>query len=40
VGNHLYESLGFREVARQIHFAADLGTGKETIDLDETSETV
>ena len=37
VGNHLYESLGFREVARQIHFAADLRKGEETIDLDETS---
>ncbi|MBI5759685.1 MAG: GNAT family N-acetyltransferase [Planctomycetales bacterium] len=24
VGKHLYESLGFREVARQIHFVADL----------------
>ena len=24
IGNHLYESIGFREVARQIHFAADL----------------
>ena len=24
VGNHLYRSLGFREVARQVHFAADL----------------
>jgi ribosomal protein S18 acetylase RimI-like enzyme len=24
VGNHLYRSLGFREVARQIHFVADL----------------
>lgn len=26
VGNHLYSSLGFREVARQIHFAADLNS--------------
>ena len=25
VGNHLYRSLGFREVARQIHFVAELG---------------
>jgi ribosomal protein S18 acetylase RimI-like enzyme len=25
VGNHLYRSLGFREVARQIHFVARLG---------------
>jgi ribosomal protein S18 acetylase RimI-like enzyme len=25
VGDHLYRSLGFREVARQIHFLADLG---------------
>jgi ribosomal protein S18 acetylase RimI-like enzyme len=25
VGNHLYRSLGFREVARQIHFVAALG---------------
>ena len=24
VGNHLYTSLGFREVARQIHFRAEL----------------
>lgn len=24
VGNHLYQSIGFREVARQIHFCADL----------------
>jgi ribosomal protein S18 acetylase RimI-like enzyme len=24
VGNHLYPSLGFREVARQVHFCADL----------------
>lgn len=24
VGNHLYSSLGFREVARQVHFLADL----------------
>jgi len=24
VGNHLYESIGFREVARQIHFVTDL----------------
>lgn len=27
VGKHLYESLGFREVARQIHFLAPLDTG-------------
>jgi ribosomal protein S18 acetylase RimI-like enzyme len=27
VGKHLYESLGFREVARQIHFVADLRDG-------------
>ena len=25
IGEHLYTSLGFREVARQIHFVADLG---------------
>ncbi len=24
IGNHLYRSLGFREVARQIHFVAEL----------------
>ncbi|HUG90974.1 MAG TPA: GNAT family N-acetyltransferase [Planctomycetaceae bacterium] len=24
IGNHLYPSLGFREVARQVHFCADL----------------
>ena len=40
VGNHLYESLGFREMARQIHFAADLGMDEETIDFDKTSGTV
>ncbi len=28
VGNHLYRSLGFREVARQIHFVADIGESK------------
>lgn len=28
VGNHLYESIGFREVARQIHFVADLNQAK------------
>jgi len=28
VGNHLYRSLGFREVARQIHFVADLSAGR------------
>jgi ribosomal protein S18 acetylase RimI-like enzyme len=27
VGNHLYPSLGFREVARQVHFCADLRGG-------------
>ena len=30
VGQHLYQSLGFREVARQIHFVADLQNGVET----------
>ena len=25
VGNHLYRALGFREVARQVHFVAELG---------------
>ena len=24
VGNHLYQSVGFREIARQIHFVGDL----------------
>jgi ribosomal protein S18 acetylase RimI-like enzyme len=24
VGNHLYQSIGFREVARQVHFLADI----------------
>lgn len=27
IGNHLYPSLGFREVARQVHFCADLRDG-------------
>jgi len=27
IGNHLYRSLGFREVARQIHFVAELSAG-------------
>jgi ribosomal protein S18 acetylase RimI-like enzyme len=27
-GQHLYQSLGFREVARQIHLVADLGNGE------------
>jgi ribosomal protein S18 acetylase RimI-like enzyme len=26
IGNHLYRALGFREVARQIHFVASLAT--------------
>ena len=30
VGQHLYQSLGFREVARQIHFVADLQSGVKT----------
>ena len=30
VGRHLYPSLGFREVARQIHYAMDLRAGTET----------
>ena len=30
VGQHLYQSLGFREVARQIHFVAVLQNGVET----------
>lgn len=30
VGQHLYQSLGFREVARQIHFVADLQNGVES----------
>ena len=34
VGNHLYQSVGFREMARQIHFAVDLTTGRDTIILD------
>lgn len=29
VGNHLYRSVGFREVARQIHFAIDLAAQSE-----------
>lgn len=28
-GQHLYESCGFREVSRQIHFAMDLRDGKQ-----------
>jgi hypothetical protein len=27
IGRHLYPALGFREVARQIHFAMDLTGG-------------
>jgi ribosomal protein S18 acetylase RimI-like enzyme len=30
IGNHLYTSLGFREVARQIHFVAELRSGTQT----------
>ena len=30
VGQHLYQSLGFHEVARQIHFVADLQSGVKT----------
>lgn len=26
IGNHLYQAVGFREVARQVHFVADLRT--------------
>lgn len=33
IGDRLYRSLGFREVARQIHFAADLTDGEETVEL-------
>ena len=29
-GQHLYQSLGFHEVARQIHFVADLQNGVES----------
>jgi len=29
VGNHLYQSIGFQEVARQIHFVADLDACKD-----------
>ena len=32
VGNHLYQSIGFREVARQIHFCADLRETTSTSD--------
>jgi ribosomal protein S18 acetylase RimI-like enzyme len=35
VGNHLYTSIGFREVARQIHFAIDLTAGADTVILDD-----
>jgi len=35
VGNQLYQSIGFREVARQIHFAMDLTAGADTVILDE-----
>lgn len=31
LGNHLYQSLGFREVARQIHFAMELNGDDEEI---------
>ncbi|MCI0360214.1 MAG: GNAT family N-acetyltransferase [Planctomycetaceae bacterium] len=30
IGNHLYRSLGFREVARQIHFVASLAPPKDS----------
>ena len=35
IGNHLYASIGFREVARQIHFAMDLTAGADTVVLDD-----
>jgi ribosomal protein S18 acetylase RimI-like enzyme len=34
VGRHLYPSLGFREVARQIHYALDLRAGPEAEDVE------
>jgi ribosomal protein S18 acetylase RimI-like enzyme len=30
VGNHLYTSIGFREIARQIHFVADLSEAESS----------
>lgn len=36
VGNHLYTSIGFQEVARQIHFAMDLTAGRDTIVIEES----
>jgi len=35
VGNHLYTSIGFQEVARQMHFAVDLTAGRDTIIIEE-----
>jgi ribosomal protein S18 acetylase RimI-like enzyme len=35
VGNHLYTSVGFREVSRQIHFAMDLTAGADTVVFDD-----
>lgn len=32
IGRHLYPSVGFREVARQIHFAMDLTAGPDDSD--------
>lgn len=29
IGNHLYQSVGFREVARQVHFVADISMREE-----------
>lgn len=33
VGMHLYESVGFKEIARQVHFVAELNSQFDTIDL-------
>jgi ribosomal protein S18 acetylase RimI-like enzyme len=32
VGHHLYTSIGFHEVARQVHFFADLGESQSARD--------
>ena len=36
VGHHLYTSIGFREVARQVHFFADLSKSQSAQDTSES----
>ncbi len=33
VGKHLYQSMGFRDVARQVHFALNLNATEQTVEL-------